>query len=118
MHDFPGNARGANRGGRLTRGLLCTYSVFMPTVRFTDNIQRHVACPDREVEGRTVRAVLDAYFTGKQAAARGYVLDDQGALWRHMAIFVDGEAILDRDALADRVKANGTVDVVQALSGG
>jgi hypothetical protein len=34
----------------------------MPTVRFADNIQRHVECPTRVVEGARVRDVLEAYF--------------------------------------------------------
>jgi hypothetical protein len=49
----------------------------MPTVRFTRNIQRHVACPTREVAGQTLRAVLDEYFRTNEQA-RGYVLDEQG----------------------------------------
>ena len=90
----------------------------MPLVRFTQNIQRHVACPDREVEGATVREVLDCYFAGVAPAARGYVLDDQGALRQHMAVFVDGGPLRDRSSLGDAVPAEGTVDVFQALSGG
>jgi len=46
------------------------------------------------------------------------VLDDQGALRKHMAIFIDGEPVLDRKELADAVPPDGTVDIVQALSGG
>jgi hypothetical protein len=89
----------------------------MPLVRFTQNIQRHVACPPREVTGASVRAALEAYFA-VTPAARGYVLDDQGALRKHMAIFIDGEPVLDRNELADPVPADGTVDILQALSGG
>ncbi|MFO1498323.1 MAG: MoaD/ThiS family protein [Verrucomicrobiota bacterium] len=89
----------------------------MPQVRFTQNIQRHVACPPRVVEGVSVRQVLEAYFR-ENPPARGYVLDDQGALRRHMALFIDGQPVLDRKGLADSVPAEGVVDVVQALSGG
>ena len=89
----------------------------MPFLRFTQNIQRHVPCPSRTVEGTSLRQVLEAYFLGNPAA-RGYVLDDQGALRKHMAIFINGEPVLDRQGLADSVPADGTVDVVQALSGG
>jgi sulfur-carrier protein len=89
----------------------------MPLVRFTQNIQRHVACPPREVEGTTVRTVLEAYFA-TVPTARGYVLDDQGALRKHMALFVNGEPVMDRRELAAPVPAAATVDVVQALSGG
>ena len=89
----------------------------MPHIRFTQNIQRHVPCPPASVDGSTVREVLDAYF-GTNPPARGYVLDDQGALRKHMAIFVNGEPVLDRAKLADPVPANGTIDIIQALSGG
>ena len=89
----------------------------MPTVRFTDNIQRHVVCPTAEVEGATLRDVLDSYFRSN-AQARGYVLDDRGRLRQHMAVFIDGRQIRDRDGLSDRVDTGATIDVVQALSGG
>jgi hypothetical protein len=89
----------------------------MPHVRFTQNIQRHIKCPARTVDGSSVRQVLEAYFAGNQGA-RGYVLDDQGALRKHMAIFINGEPVLDRIKLADKVPADGTIDIVQALSGG
>ena len=89
----------------------------MPKVTFTPNIQRHVVCPDAIVAGRTVREVLDAVFAANPRA-RGYVLDDQGALRRHMTIFVDGEAIRDRTGLGEKVDEGSTVAVFQALSGG
>ena len=89
----------------------------MPQVRFTQNIQRHVACPARKVAGASLRQVLEAYFNGNKAA-RGYVLDDQGALRKHMAIFINGEPVLDRSSLSDPVPEDATVDVLQALSGG
>lgn len=89
----------------------------MPTVRFTQNIQRHVTCPTQEARGVTVRGVLDSYFALHERA-RGYVLDDQHRLRPHMAIFVDGNQIQDRDALSDPVQDNAMIDVVQSLSGG
>lgn len=89
----------------------------MPKVVFTANIQRHVACPDREAEGTTVRAVLAAVFADNPRA-RGYVLDDQGALRRHMLVFLDGEVLRDRTGLSDPVNERTTIHVYQALSGG
>ncbi|OFW40771.1 MAG: thiamine biosynthesis protein ThiS [Acidobacteria bacterium RIFCSPLOWO2_12_FULL_67_14b] len=89
----------------------------MPSVRFTRNIQRHVECPTREVNGATLREVLDAYFQGNEPA-RGYVLDDTGKLRKHMAAFIDGRQIDDRDRLSDGVPAAAVVDIVQSLSGG
>jgi hypothetical protein len=89
----------------------------MATVRFTQNIQRHVACPTRDVAGSTAREVLDNYFRDNERA-RGYVLDETGAVRRHMVVFVDGDLIHDRDSLTDGVKPDSVIDVIQALSGG
>ncbi len=89
----------------------------MPRVVFTQNIMRHVACAPADVPGRTVREVLDAVFAGN-SRARGYVLDDQAALRKHMSVFVDGNLIRDRAKLSDPVPEDGKVYVMQALSGG
>jgi sulfur-carrier protein len=86
-------------------------------VFFTANIQRHVACPETEAAGLSVREVLDNVFASNPQA-RSYVLDDQASLRRHMTIFVDGLAIRDRAHLSDPVKASSTIRVFQALSGG
>ena len=89
----------------------------MARVVFTQNIQRHVECPETEAYGGSVREVLDNVFAGNPQA-RSYVLDDQAALRRHMTIFVDGRAVRDRARLSDPVAAGSTVYVFQALSGG
>lgn len=89
----------------------------MPTVRFTANIQRHVACPEMAVAGSTVAEALANVFA-VNPRARGYVLDDQSQLRKHMAIFVDGVAVKDRQRLTDPVSANSSIYVFQALSGG
>ncbi len=89
----------------------------MPFVRFTRNIQRHVECPEREVAGGTVRAVLESYFA-LHPRARSYVLDDLDHLRIHMAVFIDGNQVMDRDGLNDVTAANSVLDIVQALSGG
>jgi sulfur-carrier protein len=89
----------------------------VPTVSFTQNIQRHVACPERVVTGGTVREALDAFFA-ETPMARGYVLDDQGGLRWHMTVFVDGVLIRDRARLSDPVEAASRIYVFQSLSGG
>jgi molybdopterin synthase sulfur carrier subunit len=89
----------------------------MVRVCFTRNLQRHVACPPCEVAGADVRAVLDAAFAAN-AQARGYVLDDRGALRKHMTVFVNGEQVRDREGLSDPVPEGSEVYVFQALSGG
>ena len=89
----------------------------MAKVVFTQNIQRHVGCPETEAGGGSVREVLDNVFAANPQA-RSYVLDDQAALRRHMTVFVDGRAVRDRARLSDPVAAGSTIYVFQALSGG
>lgn len=89
----------------------------MPVIRFTPNLQRHVECPPVDVRGATVREALDAVFAANPRA-RGYILDDQGAIRQHIAIFIDGEQIRDRVTLSDPVTQRTEIYVMQALSGG
>lgn len=89
----------------------------MPTVTFTPNLQRHVLAPLRQVAGATVREVLDVVFA-ESPVLRGYVVDEHGALRRHMSVFVDGRQLVDRVGLSDSVGPRSEIYVLQALSGG
>lgn len=89
----------------------------MARVVFTRNIQRHVECPTTNVPANTVAEALDAVFASNPVA-RGYVLDDQGGLRKHMIIFIDGQTISDRTHLTDAIGPDSEIYVMQALSGG
>lgn len=89
----------------------------MARVIFTANLRRHVDCPETVAEGESVRAVLDGVFASQQRL-RGYVLDDQSALRRHMGVIIDGVSLRDRQGLSDPVRPDSTIYVLQALSGG
>lgn len=89
----------------------------MAEVAFTPNLARHVECPRRAAPGATVREVLDAVFADNPRL-RGYVVDERGALRRHMIVFVDGHQIVDREQLSDPVAPGSELHVMQALSGG
>ena len=89
----------------------------MARVFFTSNLKRHVDCPETEAAGASVRDVLDAVFAANPRL-RGYVLDDQAALRRHMGIIVDGVSLRDRLRLSDAVSPTSQIHVLQALSGG
>jgi molybdopterin converting factor small subunit len=86
-------------------------------VVFTKNLQRHVPCPNIEAPGSTVREVLDSVFADNPRV-RGYVLDDQKGLRKHMVILVNGRQIRDRVHLSDPVAEDGEIYIMQALSGG
>lgn len=47
-----------------------------------------------------------------------YVLDERGALRRHVKLSINDALVVDRQALSDRVPEDGTVYIFQALSGG
>ena len=89
----------------------------MAKVHFTSNLRRHVDCPTVDSSGQTVRAVLAQVFK-VNTRLQTYVLDDQGALRKHMRILVDGLAVKDLEKLSDNVKPNSEIWVMQALSGG
>ena len=89
----------------------------MAKVFFTANLRRHVECSSMEAEGVTVAQVLARVFAAQERLG-AYVLDDQGALRKHMTILVDGLRIGDFDKLTDPVKPTSEVWVMQALSGG
>ena len=89
----------------------------MARVEVTPILARHLRVPTSDVPGATVREVLEGLFA-THPTLRGYVLDDQGALRKHVVVFVDGVAIRDRRTLGDAVGADGEVVIMQALSGG
>jgi sulfur-carrier protein len=89
----------------------------MVRIVFTPNIQRHIACPPCAVAGRTVGEALAAVFAANERA-RGYILDERGALRKHMMIYINGEPINDRESLGDPVSEGSEIAIFQALSGG
>jgi molybdopterin converting factor small subunit len=89
----------------------------MPRVVFTSALQRFLRVPETRIAGATVREALDGVF-GAEHALRSYVLDDQGALRRHVVIYVNGEKVRDRTGLSDPVARDDEIYVFQALTGG
>ncbi len=89
----------------------------MVEVTFAKAFQRHVACPAASVVGCTVGEALAGYFE-QRPPVRGYVLDDAGAVRRHVAVFVNGDLVTDRTSLTDTVANGDRIHVFQALSGG
>ncbi len=89
----------------------------MPTIHVTSHL-RHVApAGPMPVDAATLGGALDAYFA-TAPRVRSYILDDQGRLRRHVAVFIDGELLLDKKDLGRRVAPNSEIYVMQALSGG
>ena len=89
----------------------------MITVSFTPNLEKHLAVPRLEVSGATIGDVLNA-CCDQNPDLRGYILDDQGRVRKHVAVFINGEMLADKDTLAETVPPGSEVFVMQALSGG
>ncbi len=89
----------------------------MVEVIFAKAFQRHVDCPPASIEGVTIGAVFDTYFAD-HPLVRSYVLDDGGAIRKHVAVFHNDELINDRTNLSGQVGDGDRIHVFQALSGG
>lgn len=89
----------------------------MPTVILAQSVRRHVDVPDAVVEGTSVAEALDLVFS-RHPRLRSYIVDEQGRVRRHVAVFVNGAPLRDRIRLSDGVSAADRIHVIQALSGG
>lgn len=89
----------------------------MPHIAFTPHLERYLDCATVEVEAATVGDALRQVFA-RNPRLEGYVLDEQGRLRQHVAIFVSGRLIEDRLRLSDALDPDEEVYVMQALSGG
>jgi sulfur-carrier protein len=69
--------------------------------------------PDHEVPGATVGELLRE-LERAQPAVSGWILDERGAIRRHINVFVNGE----RGAPDTSVAAGDRVEVLPAITGG
>ncbi len=89
----------------------------MAELHFTSWLREVVPNGPVRADGATVGAALDALFA-VEPQVRGYILDEQGRLRKHVCIFADGVRLPHTVALTRAIKPNSTLYVMQALSGG
>ena len=89
----------------------------MVTVEFAPSLRRHVDCAPQQVAPGALRDALEAALRAAPALAH-YVFDDQRAVRKHVAVFVNRQLVADRVSLSQPLEAGDRVLVVQALSGG
>lgn len=89
----------------------------MAEVHFTSHLRNLVPGSPFLVTGATVGEALESLFGG-QPQVRLYVLDERGALRKHVCIFADGERLAHETALLRRIGPDTKLYVMQALSGG
>lgn len=63
-------------------------------------------------------AELVATLDGQHPGLAAYIVDERGALRRHVNIFIGEEPVKDRERLGDPLGPDDTVYILQALSGG
>lgn len=92
----------------------------MPTVELTRHLYRFFPA----LENRTIQVPAGSVAEVLRAVGEiapgftDYVLDERGALRRHVNLSINDTIVIDRTTLSDQVPADGTVYVFQALSGG
>ncbi len=89
----------------------------MPLVEYAPALTRHVACPPQQVDAATLREALAKSFEAAPAM-RHYVLDEQGAVRKHVAVFLNARLVTDRVNLDVPLQGGDKVMVIQALTGG
>ena len=89
----------------------------MVTVEFAASLRRHVACPPQTVAAGSLRVVLESALAAAPELSH-YVLDDQGHIRKHVAVFINKTMVLDRQNLTRPVASGDNVLVIQALTGG
>jgi len=92
----------------------------MPSVEMTSHLYQFF--PQLENQAITVPAgsVAEILKAVNEIAPgfTDYVLDEHGALRRHVMLSINDTMVVDRTTLTDRVQDDGVVYVFQALSGG
>jgi sulfur-carrier protein len=89
----------------------------MVTVEFAPALRRHVDCEPQQVSPGSLRDALEQALQAAPALA-SYVFDEQRAVRKHVAVFVNRRLVADRVRLAEVLAPGDRVLVVQALSGG
>lgn len=92
----------------------------VPTVKVTQNLYRFFpVLKDRTitVPPGSVAEILQA-MNEIAPGFTDYILDEQGALRRHVNLCINDYMVIDRNRLSDVVPDDGTLFIFQALSGG
>lgn len=90
----------------------------MPTVHFTRHLVRFFPdLRDTEVDAETVAEVVRE-LERRYPGLADYLVDERGALRKHVNIFIGDALVWDRDRLSDPVCPTSQIYVIQALSGG
>ena len=89
----------------------------MPRIVFTRHLESVGPTAPEVCPGATLAELLDA-LARDYPRLRNYVLDDQGRVRKHIAVFIDGDLRPRETVLSLPLAETSDVYVFQALSGG
>lgn len=89
----------------------------MARIELTKQLERFAPGGPADVAGATVREALEAYFA-VHPDVRPYVVDEHGAIRRHVVVFLNDQQLVDRTGLTEPVGESDRLSILQALSGG
>jgi hypothetical protein len=89
----------------------------LASIAFTQHLRAVGPTRAEACDGGTLAQMLDA-LSDRYPRLKDYVLDDQGRLRKHVAIFIDGVMTPREAALTAPLDPSSHVYVFQALSGG
>lgn len=92
----------------------------MPRVEMTQHLYRFFPQLKNRMITVPAGSVAEALLAINEIAPgfTDYVLDEHGALRRHVNISINDAIVIDKTKLSDRVPDDGTLYIFQSLSGG
>ncbi len=86
------------------------------TLTFAAHLQRHVLCPAQTVDAETIGEAI-AQACAVAPAMLHYVLDDQGNVRKHVAVFINGQMLIPRTDMQRALPNGDAIHIIQALTG-
>jgi sulfur-carrier protein len=89
----------------------------MPQIHFTAWLREWAPPGPVDAPGATVGEALTSLFA-QQPQIRSYVVDERGALRKHVCIFADGQRLARDTTMRHPIAPDSKLYLMQALSGG
>ncbi len=90
----------------------------MTKVKFTYALKRFFpGLEELETSKTSIKEILDEIEL-LHPGMKGYIVDEQGVMRKHVNIYINETLIKDRIRLTDKVAPDNEVFIMQALSGG